>query len=87
MTDAWFVNNPSEVLGRFLDDRPITQEAFADLVGVEQCTVSKWVKKRATPSLKAAIAIERETGIPVESWGGKLAERIKELNALRRRVA
>lgn len=76
------MGNPTKDLQRFLcaTEPAMTQQAFAELVGVTQPAVNKWLRGRATPSLKAALVIERITKIPFESWKAEWA-------ALRRRVA
>jgi transcriptional regulator with XRE-family HTH domain len=79
--------NPAEVLSAFLTEQKITQEVFAARVGATQCTVSKWCKGRSKPSLGAAVAIERETGIRAELWGGKWVAQLRKLELMRRRVA
>ncbi|MBE9635760.1 helix-turn-helix transcriptional regulator [Salipiger pacificus] len=47
----------------------MTQQAFADAVGVSQPTVNRWLNG-AMPSWGKAAAIERVTGgvVPVASW-------------------
>ncbi len=46
----------------------LTQQAFADELGVTQGQVSNLMAGRRTPSLDLAAAIERRTGIPASSW-------------------
>ncbi|WP_194133064.1 helix-turn-helix domain-containing protein [Salipiger mangrovisoli] len=56
-------------LAQFLKTSRMTQQAFADAVGVSQPTVNRWLNG-AMPSWGKAAAIERVTGgvVPVASW-------------------
>lgn len=40
----------SEILKDFLDDRCLTQTAFASMIDVKQSQVSEWLKGKAKPS-------------------------------------
>ena len=42
-------NNFSEILKDFLEDKNLTQVAFAKMVGVKQSQVSEWLKGKAKP--------------------------------------
>ncbi len=58
-------------LHAYLSRRGITQEQFADEIGVGQAMVSKLARGLARPSIDVAIAIERVTegAVPATSWG------------------
>jgi transcriptional regulator with XRE-family HTH domain len=45
-----------------------TQQDKAEKLGVEQQTVSRWLKNGAVPNGKQLIRIEKEYGIPVGDW-------------------
>jgi transcriptional regulator with XRE-family HTH domain len=45
-----------------------TQEVLAERIGVGQSSVSRWLNRQSRPGLRAALALQRELGIPVESW-------------------
>lgn len=55
-------------LRRFLTDRGLTQDEFAEAYGIPQATVSAWVKRRKRPSWSKARAIQGITGIKAERW-------------------
>jgi plasmid maintenance system antidote protein VapI len=46
----------------------LTQVGVADALGVSQQSVSMWLKGRSRPSPPLREALERVTGIPVQSW-------------------
>lgn len=60
----------------FLSDASLTQERFAELLGISQGMLSKLCTGRTKPSLSLAIKIERETGglVPASIWIGHSAE-------------
>lgn len=54
-------------LAKHLSDSGITDAALAQKVGCDRSMISKLRAGKATPSLPLAIAINRETGVPVEA--------------------
>lgn len=48
-------------LKTWLDKQRIRQWMFADMIGVDESTLTAYLQRRITPSLKVAAAIERET--------------------------
>lgn len=58
-------------LRAYLDRHDIRQADFAGRIGSTQGMVSRLITGAVLPSLKMAIAIERETGgeVPANSWG------------------
>ena len=57
-------------LAIFLGQNGLTQEQFAERIGVDQSTISRLLKNKMRPSLTLAVNIERETGgaIPASAW-------------------
>ncbi len=57
-------------LRAFLDEEGLTQQAFAELIGRQQATVSRLLNRTALPSLSLAVRIEQVTSgrVPVSSW-------------------
>ena len=55
-------NNFSEILKDFLQEKALTQTAFAEIIGVKQSQVSEWLKGKAKPGYdilkKMAIAFD-----------------------------
>ena len=41
--------NFSEILKEFLEEKNLTQVAFANIIGVKQSQVSEWLKGKAKP--------------------------------------
>ncbi len=58
----------SKRLALWLKNRRITQAALADLVGVEQATVSRWVTGAGRPESPFRDAIASITGVEATSW-------------------
>lgn len=46
----------------------ITQQEMADVIGVEQPTISKYINGKLQLSVKDAIILEDSLGIPVHAW-------------------
>ncbi|WP_172976585.1 helix-turn-helix domain-containing protein [Roseivivax sp. THAF40] len=57
-------------LATFLNRTEMTQGAFAQLIGVSQPTVHRWLHRKDTPTFKTAAKIERMTegAVPIASW-------------------
>lgn len=58
----------AEQLKDWMHRRRFLQREAADHFGWDETYISQLVKSRRVPGLLNAIAIERETGIPVEAW-------------------
>ncbi|QRY69140.1 helix-turn-helix transcriptional regulator [Ensifer sp. PDNC004] len=54
-------------LAKHLSENGITDAALALKVGCDRSMISKLRAGKATPSLPLAVAISRETGVPVEA--------------------
>lgn len=54
-------------LAEYLRETHLTDAALAQKVGCDRSMISKLRVGKATPSLSLAVAISRETGVPVES--------------------
>ncbi len=54
-------------LASYLASEKITDAALAVRVGCDRSMIAKIRSGRATPSLPLALAINRETGVPVEA--------------------
>ena len=57
-----------ESLQAWLTEERRTQMWLAGQIGVSQTAVSSWLRGARPPPLATALAIQRLTGIPVESW-------------------
>ena len=55
---------PGTAIRSYLDRHNISQQDFADKLGVSQSIVSQWVRGTTPVSPKMARLIEREYGIP-----------------------
>ena len=57
-------------LAAYLDERGLTQTAFAALADVPGPQVSMWLSGRRCPGLASALKIERATegAVPASSW-------------------
>jgi len=57
-------------LASYLESTKTSQAAFADLVGVKQPTVNRWLNTTARPTWGTALRIEQVTAgaVPVSSW-------------------
>lgn len=63
-------------LRRFLEQRELTQEAFADQVGVTQGQVSNWLTGKKRPSLDNLLSIASITKIPIEKLIADLQKQV-----------
>lgn len=63
-------------LRRFLEQRELTQEEFADQVGVTQGMVSLWLTGKKRPSLDNLITISGLTKIPIEKLIADLQKQV-----------
>lgn len=61
---------------RFLEQRDLTQEEFADQVGVTQGTVSLWLAGSKRPSLDNLLRIASITRIPIEKLIADLQKQV-----------
>lgn len=61
---------------RFLEQRSLTQEEFADQIGVTQGTVSLWLTGKKRPSLDNLISISATTKIPIEKLIADLQKQV-----------
>lgn len=57
-----------ERLKRWLDRSHLNQREAARIIGMHFTHLCQILAGRRSPGLANAIAIERETGIPVEAW-------------------
>lgn len=57
-----------EQLKDWMRRRGVNQSEAAELLGLDIPFMSLLVNGKRTPGLTNAIAIERQTGIPVEAW-------------------
>ncbi len=48
-------------LGEYLRQNEMTQEAFAQRVGTDQASVSRWISGKRFPTRSAIVAIKRAT--------------------------
>lgn len=55
---------PSAAIRSYLERHNISQQEFADKLGVSQSIVSQWIRGTTPVSPKMARLIEQETGIP-----------------------
>lgn len=57
-------------LAKFLTSAGVTQHEFAQNLGVTQATISRLARRKKTPGLRLAVAIEAATGgaVPAASW-------------------
>lgn len=62
------MRNPAKVLRGILDERNLSHSEFGLLVGASQPTVWRWLNGSGSPCDEHAVAIEKETGIPADSW-------------------
>ena len=58
-----------EKLATYLADQKMTQQAFADLVGVTQPTVNRWLGgSRPSWAVASIIATVTKGAVPVSAW-------------------
>ena len=55
-------------LRQWLDRSKLRQSEAAKTLGVHQVVLSLWLSGKRRPGRENALLLERETGIPVESW-------------------
>lgn len=55
-------------LFRWMEREGVSQNALGRRLGVDSGTVCRWLHGDKAPSRKWAVAIERETGVPVAAW-------------------
>lgn len=57
-------------LQAYLNEKQISRQDFADLIGVTGVSVWRFCHGKATPGLATAVRIERETGglVPASFW-------------------
>ncbi len=60
--------DPGVALKRFLKRRRLTITEFANKVGAHRSQIYRMMKRERGPGRTLAVAIERETGIPVSAW-------------------
>lgn len=68
------MRNPAKALSTYIKENGLNPTTFGRRIQAPQGTVWRWLKEWTNPSPKYAVAIERETGIPAESWSADLAE-------------
>jgi transcriptional regulator with XRE-family HTH domain len=54
-------------LNNYMDEAKISDALLAEKVRCDRSMIAKVRAGKATPSLRLAVAISRETGVPVES--------------------
>ena len=55
-----------EALRQYLSDHEMTQQKFADLIGVKQPTVWEWLNGKSTPSVARLRRISEATGLSID---------------------
>ncbi len=60
-------------LSQWMKETHVSQTEFADLTGIDQSLLSKYLKHVRRPNVDQALAIERATkgAVPVEEWAKK----------------
>lgn len=58
----------SEQLATRLEKLGLSQRDLSLRLDVSTAAVSRWISGERTPSLEMAFLLERELGIPAESW-------------------
>jgi plasmid maintenance system antidote protein VapI len=56
------------MLRRALRERRLTHDGAAELIGVRQSTVTRWLLGQRKPCLAVAVQVRDVFGVPVESW-------------------
>ena len=60
------IDTISDRLYEYLRDNRITQEHFAEVVDVDQTTVSRWITRAQTPSVDMLVRICDATGMTAD---------------------
>jgi transcriptional regulator with XRE-family HTH domain len=55
-------------LKQWRSDQGLTQEAAAERLGLTEPTLSRYEKRRRTPSLTQAAKLSEKTGIPIDAF-------------------
>lgn len=58
----------AQALRMYRAKHDMTMREFAEMVGSSAATISKYEGRKVSPSIDAALEIERVTGIPVAEW-------------------
>ena len=66
MTEQEWLDIFGDNLRDILKEYGYTQEEFADAIRVSKSTISKYINKQQMPSLKIAINMSLELGIPMD---------------------
>jgi transcriptional regulator with XRE-family HTH domain len=67
--DRHTISSMVTALAQWLEKHPkTTQTELAGRLGISQGQVSRIVRGEQPPNVDIAVAIERETGIPVKAW-------------------
>lgn len=64
----------SLLLRKWIERNKITQDALAELTGLGQSTISKYLRGTSVPLRSSAKEIQRVTGVPASSWDAPLGE-------------
>lgn len=59
-------------LAKAMKDRGLNQSDVAEAIGVGRHVVCRWLSGQRRASLSYAVRIEREYGVPVDSWSKDL---------------
>jgi HTH-type transcriptional regulator/antitoxin HigA len=68
MTETNYAVAPGEYLEEWIDDRGLSQQHVADLLGCSRKQVNEIVNGRAPVTSDTAIRLERVVGIPADTW-------------------
>lgn len=60
--------NGPELFRAALKERGLTQNELERRIGVQPGTASRWSSGDRSPSLRHALAIQQELGVPPEAW-------------------
>jgi transcriptional regulator with XRE-family HTH domain len=55
-----------QLIRQFLERKKLTQEEFAEQVGVSQGVISHWLSSKKRPSLDNLLSMSAVTSIPIE---------------------
>jgi len=60
----------ASLLSRWLARSKVSYPAFAKMVGADRARIHRYARRERRPSLRSALAIERETGgaVPASYW-------------------